>query len=364
MVTNFFSKNDSGLNEIVKQTALATRTRIRNVSLNKSRCTLNRENYVPLSFNTRKNFTTSKSNLPEISLIDFLNLGEAHVLDYLETLSAQIGFAGYKQADPSCFNNTTYTRRIFVPEGLNNSQELVFCYEIYLLIQLYGLQKLQDVSFQGTDRDGKRLNFDFLLGEFALIPVIKAIVSSRPISIDLTLWKGMKVDKRRTSFHIQAVSQLLEESSETEILEHFKFISIKIGLVDCSSEYRDLGPGMPQLCVERNFFTQALHPLQRLAVCYQLHLLVERYLLEELDLVDIEVLLHDGKTLLGFNTYPKNFEISKLANFVKAYGGIRYFNITFKRPNKNSICKVHANNSVTEAWLTKHVNDVLSQSLK
>ena len=37
MVTNFFLKNDLGLNEIVKQTALATRTRVRNVSLNKFR---------------------------------------------------------------------------------------------------------------------------------------------------------------------------------------------------------------------------------------------------------------------------------------------------------------------------------------
>ena len=37
MVTNFFLKNDAGLNEIVKQTALATRTRVRNVSLNKFR---------------------------------------------------------------------------------------------------------------------------------------------------------------------------------------------------------------------------------------------------------------------------------------------------------------------------------------
>ena len=37
MVTNFFSKNDLGLNEIVKQTSLATRTRVRNVSLNKFR---------------------------------------------------------------------------------------------------------------------------------------------------------------------------------------------------------------------------------------------------------------------------------------------------------------------------------------
>jgi ubiquinol-cytochrome c reductase cytochrome b subunit len=37
MVTNFFLKNDLGLNEIVKQTSLATRTRVRNVSLNKFR---------------------------------------------------------------------------------------------------------------------------------------------------------------------------------------------------------------------------------------------------------------------------------------------------------------------------------------
>ena len=37
MVTNLLKKNDLGLNEIVKQTALATRTRARNVSLNKFR---------------------------------------------------------------------------------------------------------------------------------------------------------------------------------------------------------------------------------------------------------------------------------------------------------------------------------------
>jgi quinol-cytochrome oxidoreductase complex cytochrome b subunit len=37
MVTNFLNKNDLGLNEIAKQTALATRTRARNVSLNKFR---------------------------------------------------------------------------------------------------------------------------------------------------------------------------------------------------------------------------------------------------------------------------------------------------------------------------------------
>jgi quinol-cytochrome oxidoreductase complex cytochrome b subunit len=37
MVTNLLKKNDLGINEIVKQTALATRTRARNVSLNKFR---------------------------------------------------------------------------------------------------------------------------------------------------------------------------------------------------------------------------------------------------------------------------------------------------------------------------------------
>ena len=37
MVTNLLKKNDLGMNEIVKQTALATRTRARNVSLNKFR---------------------------------------------------------------------------------------------------------------------------------------------------------------------------------------------------------------------------------------------------------------------------------------------------------------------------------------
>jgi ubiquinol-cytochrome c reductase cytochrome b subunit len=37
MVTNLLKKNDLGMNEVVKQTALATRTRARNVSLNKFR---------------------------------------------------------------------------------------------------------------------------------------------------------------------------------------------------------------------------------------------------------------------------------------------------------------------------------------
>ena len=37
MATNFFLKNNSGLNEIVKQTSLATRTRVRNVFFNKFR---------------------------------------------------------------------------------------------------------------------------------------------------------------------------------------------------------------------------------------------------------------------------------------------------------------------------------------
>jgi len=37
MVTNLFLKNNSDLNEVVKQTSLATRTRVRNVSLNKFR---------------------------------------------------------------------------------------------------------------------------------------------------------------------------------------------------------------------------------------------------------------------------------------------------------------------------------------
>ena len=41
MVTNLLNKNDLGLNEIVKQTALATRTRARNVSLNKLGCNKN-----------------------------------------------------------------------------------------------------------------------------------------------------------------------------------------------------------------------------------------------------------------------------------------------------------------------------------
>jgi hypothetical protein len=312
----------------------------------------------------RKFSVTKKVTLPEKSLEDFLNLGEAEVLAYLESLSDQIGLVKYKQFDLEYSNNTTYTLRNSVPQRLSNSEELVFCYQIYLLIQLYRLDKLEDVSFRGEDRKGNILDFDFLLGEFAIIPVIKAITSSRPIFIDVTLLKGMGANKHRTSFHIQAVSQLLDESSETEILGHFKFLSSKVGFVDCSSEYQDLGPGLPQLYVEKNFFRQSLHHLQRLVVCYQMHLLVERYLLEGLDLVDIEVLLHDGKTIAGFNTYSKNFEISKLANFAKTYGGIRYFNITFKKTNKNRIDKVHANNSVIEAWLTKHVNDVFSQSFK
>ena len=37
MVSNLLKKNDLGMNEVVKQTALATRTRARNVSLNKFR---------------------------------------------------------------------------------------------------------------------------------------------------------------------------------------------------------------------------------------------------------------------------------------------------------------------------------------
>lgn len=315
---------------------------------------------------SRKNASLNKktfSTVSKITIKDLINSDQAEVLAYLEGLSAQIGVLDFGQDEVEHPNSTKYTQRNSVPQELLSIEEkLVFSYQMYLSIKLYRLDKIQKVSIWGVNKNDSILKFDFLLEDFTINRVIEVITSSNIIFFNITLLKGFNITKSyRSTFKEQAVKQFVAEPSETEILEHLEFLRIKTGFYNIPHEYTCHGPNESYYTV-RNFLVQESGPSRNLVACYQLHLLVKRYLLEGFDLVEIGGLLQDGSNTVGFNTYLKNFKISDLVNFLTAGEGMRTFNITLKIPKLQPIREVHADDSTLEAWLTTHVNDVINQS--
>ena len=304
------------------------------------------------------------SSFKKKTLNNLINSSEAEVLAYLEGLSAQIGVLNFGQDEVEHPNSTKYTQRNSVPQEMNIEEKMVFSYNIYSSIKLYKLDKIQDVSVWGVNKNESILKFDFLLEDFTINRVIEVITSSNLIFFNITLLKGFNITKScRSTFKEQAMKQFIAESTETEILKHLDFLQTKIGFYNIPHDYTCHGPNLSYYTV-RSFPVQESGSLRTLVTCYQLHLLVNRYRLEGFYLMEIGGLLHDGSNTVDLNTYLENFKLSDLVNFLTEGDGMRTFNISLKLPNGQPTRKMPANESTLEVWLTRHVNDVLDQTIK